>query len=766
MAPNSELQSLRTDLNRLGTELHRAQTLLAALRTQHRELADRIEHMASQGPIVTPVPGPTECIIEVAIVPELDEQTTAPVHLRSSPAIPVAATEIFPQESRPRQITDLGQLETILGRQWLTWLGGLVLLLAVGFTVHWVWITFAIPAAFKVFGLHVLGLGLLTGAWYVARRGLPAIGEALAGVGLFTLYATALAAHRLYELYPTGVALVECCGISFLAIGLAVASSSRAMIVLGALGGFLAPHLASPPGGDSTGLFLYYAVLNAALTTTSIVRGWKFLNPLALTATVVMFGLWLGTELSDVASLAAGVRFSALALATLHATIFLLATTVPAWLRRSHSSFSDWITAAANSLLYMLFVWAVFAPHDDLRLDWLCGALAALHGGLFLLGDRWAGRDDRLARVHLAIGCALLTATIPLAMADFAYLGLAWCLETLLISAVAVRFADLQLRFTALLVALLAILRLAFHDHQLGHEAFLVAGVQVNVLTMAAGAVALMLAGLVEWIVPRRTEPDEIVAQSSTALAGILLAAGNVMLLLAPTCQWENRLVLAFWTVDVAIVWALGFRLNHVWTRIYAATLALGMVGTLALQLGDRIEGIAWPVVNARFASLALVTALYGCAGWAYRRAARRDAVRGLAGFEVWFDPALAVLAVLSLATALGTEIHAWYRDHAPAYQAGGSSYWMARQATFSIVGAIYAAALVTGGIVGRHRTYRLLGMLGLLSVVAKVLLVDLAELQWLPRILALAVLGVMLLAVSAFYQRLSRNGLGSNPDA
>lgn len=85
---------------------------------------------------------------------------------------------------------------------------------------------------------------------------------------------------------------------------------------------------------------------------------------------------------------------------------------------------------------------------------------------------------------------------------------------------------------------------------------------------------------------------------------------------------------------------------------------------------------------------------------------------------------------------------------------AGQSMY---EQATYSIVWAVYAVLIVIAGFVLKYRLLRVLGLLGLLAILAKVFLVDLSNLKLLPRVLALAALGMALLGVSFLYQKFTR---------
>ena len=78
----------------------------------------------------------------------------------------------------------------------------------------------------------------------------------------------------------------------------------------------------------------------------------------------------------------------------------------------------------------------------------------------------------------------------------------------------------------------------------------------------------------------------------------------------------------------------------------------------------------------------------------------------------------------------------------------------MAEMAAYSIVWAMYAAALVAIGFALRNRLFRLIGLVAFGPILFKVFFLDLAHLELLPRVLALAVVGMALLGVSFLYQK------------
>jgi uncharacterized membrane protein len=163
--------------------------------------------------------------------------------------------------------------------------------------------------------------------------------------------------------------------------------------------------------------------------------------------------------------------------------------------------------------------------------------------------------------------------------------------------------------------------------------------------------------------------------------------------------------------------------------------------------------------VNDRFGTLLLAALVYLAASWMYRRMT----VNGDNNVEArlfdaaepkLLDPALAVLGNLVLLVALSLEIRSWFDALAGRSVAGINNMQMAEQAAYSMLFAVYAAAAVVVGMLLRWPTLRVIGLAGLALTLLKVFFVDLASLELMPRILALAVLGIMLLGVSFLYQK------------
>lgn len=283
----------------------------------------------------------------------------------------------------------------------------------------------------------------------------------------------------------------------------------------------------------------------------------------------------------------------------------------------------------------------------------------------------------------------------------------------------------------------------------------------------AAGIITCAVVGLSAlWVVVLRPASGEPPAEDEAPwllveqpFAAVALAGANVVAMFAPTCQWDHRLVLVLWTLDAAAVFAISVWLDNRLIRLYAAAIALLMVGGRALWESDSISSEFQLVLNDRFLSLALVAALYFAASWLFHRVTASDSKTPPRDFDEQkqlLGSIFSVLGNVALLAALTMDVHTWFATELAARRAPFPDMRMAEQATYSIVWAVYAVLIVTAGFLLRYRLFRLLGLLGFAAVLAKVFLIDLASLDLLPRVLALAVLGVALLAASFLYQRFS----------
>ncbi|NIP68390.1 MAG: DUF2339 domain-containing protein, partial [Planctomycetales bacterium] len=515
------------------------------------------------------------------------------------------------------------------------------------------------------------------------------------------------------------------------------------------------------------------AFLNVALMACAVVRPWNFLKPLAVAATAIMFALWI-TDQPDTNA------WHLQWLAALHTLIFWAGVTLPpvVWQRRSGEA--DLVALAGSSLGYMGLTWYLFHDWETQQLGLLSWGLALLHAVLFGVTRARVTNEDRMPRTHLALAVVFLTLSAPLQLDNFSYLAMAWALEGLAFLAIGMFFTDRQMIFSAVVVSLLATLRLLGFDLQEVPPEYAGWGVDFRTVLFATTGAIMMLGGSSAWWMPRRQRwlggESPLFARPTpleSLAAGVTLGMGNLLLLVAVACQWEGRLTLVLWTLDMLLIWMVGLRWQLPSLRWYAGTLVAAMVLVRAAVHAADYQPPFRLLANDRFWSLAFLAFSLFLISWGYRRFGigamqnsrpGEDRSRpGALTLEVVAEYLVGVTGHLVLFIAINCEIQSWFQLARARPLPPFANMRMAELATYSVVWALYAAAIVVMGFLLRSRFYRLLGLLAFAPILGKVFLLDLAQLDQLARVLATFALGLSLLAVSFLYQKFAAR-LGGTP--
>ncbi len=502
-------------------------------------------------------------------------------------------------------------MENLIGGRVFTWAGGILLVLAAAFFVVWSWRHLEISPLGKVVFLHTLGIGGLIAGCLLGRRDLPGHSRVLYGVGVFTLYASALAMTHLYKIggdLAMTFGFVDGVVITAVAILIAVRLNSPGMILLGAFGGYLTPILTIGgfrAGEDDAIALVYLALLNVALLVSASFRRWAFIKSLAWFATATLLAVWLASS--------PYVRWygaQARALLVVHALIFVGLFTILHLIRRTRSD------RAENALLTLTtmgllggYGWICrFAGTEMMCLSF---ALAGGYGLIAWFGFRRLDATDRLPRIALALGCALVTLAITIALRDFPDTwSSVWAIEAVMFALTGYAFCDRQMLFTAIIAFGLSWLRLIAADAEFPAP---LAWLDPIVLRWGFLAVCTAIAGSGWWWVPvRQYGPAKSIkagTQSTKTIRDFLLASANLLLMVTTVVQWLPAWdwIVVVWTVHMAVLWTVGLRQPWTGTLRFAAVLIIGVLGVASMALASDIwsAGVAnwdWP---ARLAVLA-----------------------------------------------------------------------------------------------------------------------------------------------------------------
>ncbi|MDH3239421.1 MAG: DUF2339 domain-containing protein [Alphaproteobacteria bacterium] len=405
--------------------LRQVTAALAEVRAELRALTERLgggaapldaEGGAGPEPAAPVAPGAAEPEQPESAAPPIAEDAADAV----SPAPAMAATP--PRVLAPAVSTRerLRALEEKLAGRWLVWLGAVAIALGGTFLVKYAMDRGLLGPATRVTLGFLMGLALIVVGEVLrrkpAQRAIAAIRAdyvppALTASGLFTAFASILAAHSLYGLIPPVVAFAVLVLIAAAAVGLSLLHGWFVALI-GLIGAFVTPALVSVSTPSAWSLFTYLLVVQAASLTVLRYRLWTGLALAALAFACAWPLVWLAVHWQVSDALPLGGYLLATAALFLH---FGYGGERPApdgdWLRMmSNLSFADaigWIAAAAATCLMFLVVRA--AGYSVTALIFL-GLLAALY---FVVGRRDALFDGLAALGAGSVVLALALWELP-----------------------------------------------------------------------------------------------------------------------------------------------------------------------------------------------------------------------------------------------------------------------------------------------------------------------------------------------------------------
>lgn len=354
----------------------------------------------------------------------------------SEPSIP-SDPEPAAAEARTAEPADPGKLEPSIAEQlfervkgWFTTgnvpvkVGVILSLIGVGFLVrvavdrNWI----ALPIELRLVGVALFGLALLGIGWRL-RDSRPGYARSLQGGGVAIVYLTIYAAFAFYDLLPIVLAFALLVVVTAAAGALAVLNNSRELAVLGIVGGFMAPVLASSGAGDHLILFSYYALLNAAVVAIAWFRAWRELNLLAFLFTFGVASVW-GYSAYTPAEFATTEPFLILFTAMYIVIPVLFASRAAPKLR----GFVDGTLVFGTPLIgFGLQTQLVGDTEYGLAIS--AATLAAVYGALGTwLFRRGIAELRVLAEAFLSLGVVFVAIALPLAL-DAAWTSAAWSVQ-------------------------------------------------------------------------------------------------------------------------------------------------------------------------------------------------------------------------------------------------------------------------------------------------------------------------------------------------
>jgi uncharacterized membrane protein len=374
----------------------------------------------------------------------------------ATPAASAAPLASPPSPPPPRSAEPRIDLETILGGQWLTWLGILAIFFGTAFFLAYD------LGSHPIAGTGQVLTGLLVGAIFIAAGRTMAgrfgkfLARGLIGGGVALLYLSAYASYAFHHLVPAGVVFPFLFGVALVGTIVALSENSLMVATLTLVGALLTPFFVTTGrGGSPAALFAYLAAVNLGTSLLTRRRHWPILPLMGFLGTVLLVAWWWSRDFS--------IDYRGVTLAGVTA-LWLLNAVIPLT-ARPEAGFHGVARAfvlVANAFLFELVLYALMAP-DFVPLRGMATALLSLAyvaGGRYAAGHLGATPPVRLTRLA-GLGLAVLAVPIQF---DLQWVTLGWAILAVILLESGFTAAGLGERLLGYFVLFLATLRALVWD--------------------------------------------------------------------------------------------------------------------------------------------------------------------------------------------------------------------------------------------------------------------------------------------------------------
>jgi uncharacterized membrane protein len=655
-----------------------------------------------------------------------------------------------------------GALESMIGRNWTSWVGAIVVVLGVLFFLKYAWDQGWLTMSPAMRVASAIGAGLafgVAGEW-LYRRAMRGLAAAVTGAGVAIVMGAFLAGHSMFEepIFSAKVAAAGVCAAAAAGISRALRINAVSLAIIALLGAYLAPAVLRSGRDESLTLMGYLAVLGGVGWALSYLKPqWNAMRWLVWVCTGLWMAVWVirfpmqgahqGLALGMVAYFFAG--FMGEAFLTIRRAFRVVdegAAKISVVLENSLSMLSMLTTAGAFGVFFVLLDPSSGAaglfhmqPTVAVALGFAC-----VHGMIAR-----ATPSKQFARSSLLQGAALVTIAVPL-MFGQAAITLAWMVLCVALAALGWRRDMKAVRVWAVVLLGLALGRLFVFDWADG-------GLRSNLFAIGEHGVSrwlLMAVGMavVAHVIGWLMSPWVVNVLPATttsrgvSLGAVLAGVGTLAFFVATGLCWGGVALTLIW-----IGWAGGLAamvyvrgaerldyLPHAAAAVFVAALRwIALDGLRPIAASWDQPGTIAPVVNLVAFAGVLLIGLVLVVG----RRLSAD-MKGLAPIGA---------AVLGFATLNFETLRA------VDYCAGNlADFVTAKLVALSVLWALVGLGAVLVGFARRVQSlrYAALGLLGV--TLLKILFVDLAQVRPAYRILSFLAVGGLLLCVSFVYHRQS----------
>jgi low affinity Fe/Cu permease len=590
-----------------------------------------------------------------------------------------------------------------------------------------------------------------------------AFGQGLIGGGIATLYFSVFAAFHFYDMIDMLTAFALMIFITVCAGGMAIRFNSMLVAILGILGGYGTPIMLRTGVVDFLGLFSYMLLLGCCVLGISYKKNWHLLTYLSF---VFTYGLFFGAMTGKPY---ANEHFWQV-MPFLSAFFVLFSTTVFLFnlVNRTKSTLLEPIGLLINAGIYFVVSYGLV----DQKLGYRWVAVVTLALAAFYVAHVWYFLvrrllDRELLFCFIGLAAFFLAVTVPLLLSA-EWITVSWAIQALVMLWIAGKLKSEFLRHVAYLLYMIVIARFCCVDLPHQYAAGIVRATDVPMSEFFW----LMLQRLVAFGIPIASMAGAFRLLNAPGAASLAIDKANDMVGWVRE-RWAVRAA-AIGVIAMLFVF-LHLELNRTFYYLYPP-MRMPVLSLLWIVLCAFLvyEYLARPSQFVLSALVVFVAALVGKlfvfdlpswqveqmriygGGYSFLDAAMRLVDFGAIIAFLYFGfrllagdvragqagQALGCAALALLFIFLSLEVNTFLGSYVKGLQAGG----------ISILWSLFALGLLLAGIWKDLRSLRYVA-LGLFAVVAwKVFFSDLARLEQIYRIVAFAVLGILVLSGSFIY--------------
>jgi uncharacterized membrane protein len=360
-----------------------------------------------------PVPTP-----DVPVPSRSAELPRAPAAYQAEPAPSSAPRGELPFDRVERWLREL-----LFGGNTIVRIGILVLLVGVVLLLRFAAEHSVFPIELRMAAAGALALALIV-VGYRQRALRAGFGRTLQGGGVAALYLVVFFSFRTYQLLPAGLAFALLVAIAVASGVLAVVQDALALVVIGQIGGFMAPVLASSGGGSHVALFSYYLLLNLLVFAVAWFKPWRALN-------LIGFGFTFG-----IGSTWGALRYRPEDFASTEPFLiafFVLYSLIPVlYALRRRERQGGWVDASLVFGTPLAVLLLQYALVKDMRFGMAFSALGLAAFYVLLSRVLYKRAPEALRALiesFLAIGIGFATLAVPYGFDNHDFTGATWALE-------------------------------------------------------------------------------------------------------------------------------------------------------------------------------------------------------------------------------------------------------------------------------------------------------------------------------------------------